>query len=199
MTTVRLTATDSRAIISALKDRRTCRTFTTQDVSRSVVEDLLDAARWAPNHRLTNPWRFFVVEKASPVRATVAAAVWSWTHDNVKNPNVQRRVDSADAARDEVLRAPALIYAFSVPGADEEVTTENYAATCCAIQNLQLAAYAHGLAVGWSTGKPAKSLEIPALLGAGADWRMVGALFCGYPATSTGQERRPLGEVVQWV
>ena len=199
MTAVQLLAADSKAIISALKDRRTCRTFTTQDVPRPVIEEMLDAARWAPNHRLTNPWRFYVVQRASPVREKLAAAVWSWTHDNVKNPNSARRVESADAARQEILGAPALIYAFSVPGADEEVTIENYAATCCAVQNLQLAAYAHGLAVGWSTGKPAKSLEIPSLLGAGPDWRMVGALFCGYPAISVNPERKPLSDVVSWV
>ena len=77
-------------------------------------------------------------------------------YDSIKNPAPGRREGSAEAARQEILDAPSFIYVYSVPGPTEEVTTENYAATCCAVQNMQLAAYAHGVAVGWSTGKPTK-------------------------------------------
>ncbi len=187
------------AVLSALRDRRTCRTFTGDPVPRAAVEAMLDAARWAPNHRLTNPWRFFVVTQGGPVRARVAEIVWQWTYEYVTNPTPERKRQSAEAAKQEVLDAPVMIYAFSVPGPDEEVTTENYAATCCAVQNLQLAAHAHGLAVGWSTGKPAKPAAIPAALGADPAWRLVGALFCGYPAVEMKQERKPAAEVVRWV
>ncbi len=198
MTLTRPSPADAQVIIAALKNRRTCRTFTAEPVARVVIEDLLEAARWAPNHRLTNPWRFFVLEKGSAARAQVAEAVRAWTYEYVTNPTAERRTESADAAKQEILDAPALIYAFSLPGRDEEVTTENYAATCCAIQNMQLAAYAHGLAIGWSTGKPAKSAEIPRILGADPTWRLVGALFCGVPAIEMRQERKPLTDVVSW-
>jgi nitroreductase len=160
---------------------------------------MLEAARWAPNHRLTNPWRFFVVQKGSNVRTRIAQAVHDWTYENVKNPNAERRTQSAVAALQEVIDAPVLLYAFAVPGPDEDVTTENYAATCCAIQNMQIAAHAHGVAMGWSTGKPAKPEAVPGFLGADPSWRMVGALFCGYPAVEMKQERRPVSEVAVWV
>jgi nitroreductase len=160
---------------------------------------MLDAARWAPNHRLTNPWRFIVVQKDSPVRRKVADLVYEWTFENVKNPTPERRVQSAHQAKQEVIDTPVLLYVFSAPGRDEEETTENYAATCCAVQNLQLAAYAYGVAVGWCTGKPVKPAALPSLLGADPSWRTVGALFAGYPAQEMQQERRPVSEVARWL
>ncbi len=192
-------AASRAAVLTALKERRTCRVFDGRPVPRAVVETMLDAARWAPNHRLTNPWRFFVVEKGGTVRSEVADLVYDWTFENVKNPTQERRVQSAQAAKQEILDAPALLYVFAVPGRDAEETDENYAAACCAIQNLQLAAYAHGVATGWSTGKPLKPAGIAAAVGAKPDWRAVGALFCGYPAQQASQERRPVSEVTTWV
>jgi nitroreductase len=186
------------ALLSALRNRRTCRSFTGDPVPRRVIEAMLEAARWAPNHRLTNPWRFFVVEKAGAVRQQIARLVHDWTYEYVKNPSPERRTQSADAAQREILDAPALLYAFAAPGADEEITAENYAATCCAVQNLQLAAYAYGVAVGWSTGKPAKPAGLPAVLGADPSWRLVGALFAGYPAQVLRQERKPVADITTW-
>ena len=58
-----------------------------------------------------------------------------------------RERSSADA-RDEVLLTPALMLMYSVPGSNEEITEENFSATCCAAQNMQLMAHALGLAVG---------------------------------------------------
>jgi nitroreductase len=186
-------------VLAALAGRRTCRTYTDQPVPDGILNTMLEAARWAPNHRLTNPWRFFVVRKDSPVRSRIAQAVYDWTYENVTNPSPERRVQSAGVARQEIINAPALLYAFSIPGPDEEVTTENYAATCCAIQNMQVAAYACGVAVGWSTGKPAKPASVPSLLGADPSWRLVGALFCGFPAVDMKQERKPVADVTAWV
>lgn len=193
-----LDAAAAGTLLSALRNRRTCRSFTSDLVPRHVIEAMLEAARWAPNHRLTNPWRFFVVDKAGAARQEIARLVREWTYDNVKNPSPERRVQSADAALREILDAPALLYAFSAPGADDEITAENFAATCCAVQNLQLAAYAYGVGVGWSTGKPAKPPGLPAVLGADASWRLVGALFAGYPAQELRQERKPVSDVATW-
>ncbi|MSQ08591.1 MAG: hypothetical protein EXR57_01345 [Dehalococcoidia bacterium] len=188
-----------QAILDALRNRRTCRSFTSEPVPRGVVDAMLEAATWAPNHRLTNPWRFFVVENGGPVRHKIAELVHEWTYQNVKNPNEERRVQSAEQAKQEVLIAPVMLYVFTVPGRDEEETTENYAATCCAVQNLQIAAHAHGVAVGWSTGKPAKPAALPSLLGADPSWRLVAALFSGYPAQELKQERKPVSEVTKWL
>jgi nitroreductase len=187
------------AVLQTIRTRRSVRKFTTAAVSRQTLSTLLEAATWAPNHRHTEPWRFFVLEKDGPARRRIADLVADWTFHNVKNPTPERRQQSADAVREEVLDAPAFLYAFALPGRDEEVTRENYAATACAMHNMQLAAHAMGLAAGWSTGKVCLPEQLRAELGAGEDWQMVGALFIGYPDALPEAKRTPYSELTRWL
>ena len=50
-------------VLDAIHARRTIREFTTEPVSNSDLETMIEAATWAPNHRGTEPWRFIVLEK----------------------------------------------------------------------------------------------------------------------------------------
>ena len=47
--------------VSAIHARRSIKRFTDQPVSREQIEHLLEAAVQAPNHRMTEPWRFYVL------------------------------------------------------------------------------------------------------------------------------------------
>ena len=129
----------------------------------------------------------------------MANLVYDWTWNYVKNPNPERRKKSSADARDEVLAAPVLMLVYSVAGMNEEVTHENYAATCCAAQNMQLMAHAIGLAVGWSTGRICKCEEVHEAVGAGDDWTIVGAFFIGYPITIPDADRVPVDEVCTYL
>ena len=140
------------SVYEAIFGRRMAKEFTNAEVSRGTIERLLDAAIWAPNHRLTNPWRFFVLEKDSPIRQQISDLAWQTAYDNVVNPNPEQKKASADASKKRVLNAPAMLYAYSVPGPNEETTQENYASVCCAVHNMALAAVAEGLVMDWSTG-----------------------------------------------
>ena len=193
-----VSAEEAATILQAMRLRRTSRDYEDRDVPRHVLEDMVEAARWAPNHRHTEPWRIFVLDRSGDKRKEIADLVAQWTFDSIKNPAPGRRENSAEAARQEILDAPSFIYVYSVPGPTEEVTTENYAATCCAVQNMQLAAYAHGVAVGWSTGKPTKPERLADVLGADPDWTIVGALYVGYPKTVPHIERRSPAEFARW-
>ena len=52
-------------VYEALFRRRMSWDFKDTPISKEVVERLVSTAVWAPNHRLTEPWRFFVVDKSS--------------------------------------------------------------------------------------------------------------------------------------
>jgi nitroreductase len=77
--------------------------FKDEPVFREAIERMLDAAVWAPNHRLTEPWRFFVLEKGSPARQKVADLAYDFA--------LQRNNDSARAerARQTVLEPPVVV------------------------------------------------------------------------------------------
>ena len=57
----------------AIRERRTHKQFAAEPLPRDEVEDLLDLARWAPNHKLTQPWRFRVVGPETLARLKEAA------------------------------------------------------------------------------------------------------------------------------
>ena len=180
-------------VYEAIHNRRMNNEFTEFVPSRESLQRMLDAAVWAPNHRLTNPWRFFVLKKGGEKRAQVAQLAYdnqfarSGNHEN------------ADGSRQRVLDAPGLIYVYSVPGDSEEMTQENYAAACCAVQNLLLAAVAEGLAGDWSTGNTTRHPALVETMGGEADWTMVGALFIGQPARPSASVRAPADEVTAWL
>ena len=180
-------------VYEAIHNRRMNNEFTDAAPSRESLQRMLEAAVWAPNHRLTNPWRFFVLEKGGEKRAEVAQLAY----DNLFARSGNH--ENADGSRQRVLDAPALIYVYSVPADSEEMTQENYAAACCAVQNLLLAAVAEGLAGDWSTGNTTRHPDLAETMGGESDWTMVGALFIGQPARPSASVRAPADEVTAWL
>ena len=181
------------SVYEAIHNRRMNNEFTDDVPSRESLQRMLDAAVWAPNHRLTNPWRFFVLEKGGQKRAEIAQLAY----DNLFARSGNH--DHADGSRQRVLDSPGLIYVYSVPGDSEEMTQENYAAACCAVQNLLLAAVAEGLAGDWSTGNTTRHPALAETLGGESDWTMVGALFIGQPSRPSASVRAPADEVTAWL
>ena len=147
---------------------------------------------WAPNHRLTEPWRFFVLEKGSEGRRKVADLANQFSLRQNNNPA------RAEAMRREVLEPPVVIYVYCVPGPNEEVTRENYAAVCCAAHNISLAGVAEGLAVTWETGGPTRDPKLREALGAEENWMLAVMLSIGVPAEPSKSLRTPVARHLRW-
>ena len=180
------------SVYQALYRRRMAWQFKDEAVPREAVERMLEAAVWAPNHRLTEPWRFFVVDVASPLRQTLG--------DQAHEVSMERRGDTnrAEASRKSILDAPVLIYVYCVPGPNDEVTQENYAAVCCAAHNISLGGVAEGLAVTWETGGATRHPKLKETLGAEEDWVLATMLSVGVPAESPASFRTPATNFVHW-
>jgi nitroreductase len=181
------------SIYEALYRRRMSWRFQDEPIQREAVERMVEAAVWAPNHRLTEPWRFFILEKGSAAAEKVAGLAHDFALQ--RSGNEQR----AAATRDSLLKTPVLIYAYSTPGRDEEGTKENYASVCCAAQNMALAGVAEGLAVTWETGGPTRHPDLAQTLGAEGDWTLATMLSVGYPAENPRSERTPVSNFVRWL
>lgn len=189
----------SVSVYDAIFRRRNVKEFTGEQVARETLDRLFSAAIWAPNHRLTEPTRFFAVPHDGSMRQRLAEAAWQSAYDEAVNPSPQQKRRSADGKRDRVLNAPAMVYVYSLDGDDDEITRENYATACCAVQNMALAAVAEGLCVDWSTGGLTRIPGLAGMLGADDAWTMVGVLFLGRAAALPTAERTPHSEVVIWL
>ncbi len=158
-------------ISEAIRERRTVGAFTEQPIERDLIEELIEAAVWAPNHKHTEPWRFHVVSGAA--RDDLAGAVMAELEANGASP--------AKDPRAKLKRAPLFVAITQTASPDDPVRDlEDYAACCCATQNLLLAAHARGLAAKWSTGALAESAAAKRWLGIGEADRIVGYIYLGY-------------------
>ena len=189
----------SVSVYDAIFRRRNVKEFTGEPISDETLERLFSTAVWAPNHRLTEPTRFFAIRKDSAMRHKIAQVAWQTTYDGVVNPNPAQKQRSADASKERVLNAPAMVYVYSLTGDNEEVTRENYATSCCAVQNMALAAVAEGLYMDWSTGGLTKLPDLAQTLGADEEWTMVGVVFIGKATEVPNTQRMPHSEVVSWL
>jgi small subunit ribosomal protein S4 len=173
-----------------------------QPVPRALLQELIDLAVWAPNHRVTEPWRFYVLGDAARHQlGDIAAQI---TADKIiasgGDPVLAARKGEEAAATWRSV--PTLLYVTMLHDANPEVDQENYGAVCCALQNFALAAHAAGIGTSWSSGAVAAAPALHSLVGAGPNEAMVGLIRVGYldPAATTPKSRRTPGSAqTTWV
>ncbi len=182
----------SMSVYHAIYGRRSAWKFSREPVDLMAVERMLDAAIWSPNHRLTEPWRFFVLEQGSPAREKAAELAYEFQRE--RSGDEQRAV----AARRKVLEPPVVMYVYTVPGPNDEATKENYASVCIAAHNMSLAGVAESLAVTWETGGAMRHPRLWELLGAEESWQMTTMLLIGHPGEHPGARRSPASGFIRW-
>ena len=167
-------------LYEAIRGRRTAEAFAEAAPARAVITRLIDAALWAPNHRLTEPWRFVVIGGAE--RAAFGEALAAWLerggNDTQPDPHDVRR------AQGSMLSAPVTIVVAQAAAEDDDPVRdlEDYAACCAAVQNLMLAAHAEGLTTKWATGRLSRYAGANQLLGLQPRDRIVGYVQLGAAA-----------------
>ena len=181
-------------LINAIRSRRSIGKCTDAVPERSLIEQILEAATWAPNHKQTEPWRFVVL--AGTAREALGEAMGRAAASKIADP------DAAQAAFDKTvkkpLRAPYVIAAYAVPDPAMPVV-EEVAATAAAVQNMLLASHALGLAAMWRTGDLVFSQEVREFLDMPDNAEMLGMIYIGYANMAPPvRQRRSIDEVVTW-
>jgi nitroreductase len=155
---------------TAIRTRRTHKAFGPEPLSRERIEELLELARWAPNHNLTAPWRFRVVGPRALERLKQAAG-----------PEGAAKLD----------RAPTLIVVSCALTDDPIQDEEDLHATAVASYIVLLAAHARGLAGYWRTPDLLRSAEGRAAVGLPPSERFVGLLHLGRRRQEKAPPQRP--------
>jgi nitroreductase len=152
-----LTAVDLPDLI---RSRRTHKAYAPGPVDRATLDELFELARWAPNHNLTNPWRFRVLGPDALDRLKGAAGPES-------------------AAKLE--RAPTLVAASVVQNGDPIADAEDRDAAACACYIVLLAAHDRGLGGYWRTPEVLRTAEGRAAVDVPAGERVLGLIHLGPP------------------
>lgn len=175
------------AVLAAIRERRSVKQVRLDPVPRDLIEQVLEAAVWAPNHHLTQPWRFFVLTgSARDALGEVLA----------RDPALS--ADKREAIRQKPLRAPVVI-AVAVEPDPRRPLLDEIAAGVAAIQNMLLAAHALGLGAIWRTGRAIEDPAVKAFFGLSDRAVLLGFIYLGFPATvPEPPARRPASECTIW-
>ena len=163
----------------AIRTRRTHKVYGSEAVARETLDELFELARWAPNHNLTNPWRFRVVGPDALARLKEAAG------------------EEAAAKLD---RAPTLVVVSVAETGDAIQNEEDHAAASVAAYIVLLAAHGRGLAGYWRTPAVLRTDAGRAALGVPPDERVIGLLHLGPPRQERdAPDRAPTGDIVTFL
>jgi nitroreductase len=164
----------------AIRTRRTHKAYTREPVDRATLDELFELARWAPNHNLTNPWRFRVVGPQALDKLKAAAG-----------PESAPKLD----------RAPTLVVASATQIGDDPIRDqEDMHAAAAAVYILLLAAHARGLAGYWRTPEVLRTAEGRDAVGVPDDERVLGLVYLGHPCQDKQPPpRQPSGEYVTYL
>lgn len=179
---------NSSKLIELISSRRTIHKFKEELVDSDKLKESIDFARWAPNHHLTEPWHFYLLGEA-----TVADMI-------ELNTEIIRELqgDAAARAKEERWRKVPNWFAVTCAKSDDAIRSyEDYAACCCALQNLFLLLWNEGIGVKWSTGDIIRDERFYKLLWINRNLEVIIGLFWyGYAKEIPSMKRKPYMQTI---
>ncbi len=165
----------------AIRSRRTHKAYAPEPVDRATLDELFELARWAPNHHLTNPWRFRVLGRGALERLK----------DATDDPVAAAKLD----------RAPTLVVVSTVRTPDDPaMEEEDMCATAVAAYVVLLAAHGRGLAGYWRTPAILRTAAGRSAVSVPEDEHVIGMLHLGYARQQQRvPERAPVEDVVSYL
>ena len=165
---------EARIVSKVLAGRRTVNNFESTKVDEGVVKAAIGAAILAPNHKMTEPWRFILLgnETISEIAALNAAEIAK--KDPIKGTKKKERWQAI----------PGWCVVTSKKSDGDLQEREDYAATCCAVQNFMLSLWVEGVGTKWTTGPITRTPEFAKLCGIDqTKEEVVGCIWYGIPSS----------------
>lgn len=172
-----------------IRGRRSVVRFEPELPDTGILQAAVETARWAPNHHLTNPWRFYLLgpETRDKVIALNTALV------------AEKRGEDQARAKDRRWRSVPGWLVVTCRRSDDEITArEDYAATACAVQNLMLYLHSAGVASKWTTGAVTREPAFYRACALDPEQEYCAALiWYGYPRQAPRSRRRPVEDILR--
>ncbi|MBS1270087.1 MAG: hypothetical protein MAG794_01040 [Gammaproteobacteria bacterium] len=177
-----------KPIADIIRERRTINFFKPDIPPREAVLEGIELARWAPNHHLTEPWRFYLL--SDHIKRQVVDL-------NTRIVAQAKGEEAGRVKRERWSHIPGWLAMTCIRSSDDLRQQEDYAACCCAVQNLSLYLWDRGIGMKWTTGPVTRADEFYDLI-----WvdsvveKVVGLFWYGYPDEVPVSVRKPVSEIV---
>jgi nitroreductase len=183
-------------VTEAIRGRRTVKRYAARPIHSSTLEALLELAVWAPNHRMTEPWRFCVL--GPEAKRCYGETLGGMRARKMDDPAVAEVV--LRRSIDDAMVTPATLAFVQRLDPDPGIREEDYASIYMGIQNLLLGATAEGLVAQVKTGPVLEDEAFRAVLDVSDGERVVALVHLGEPLEPPSpRPRRPAVEQTRWL
>ena len=177
-----------RDLEEVIRGRRTINLYLQTPVPRALVREAIDAATWAPNHHVTEPWHFYLLGQETIERCLDLC---------FELVRARKSEEAARFKREQWSEKPGWLVVTCRRSEDELLQREDYAACAAAIQNFMLYLWKAGVGSKWTSGEITRDKRFFDILGIDADTEfVVGLLWFGYPKLTPTQKRKELDDVL---
>lgn len=181
-------------VLEAIRTRRSIGKVKDEEVPMHVIEQVLEAATWAPNHYRTEPWRFYVMTgdgRQVLGDAYTQVALAKAVAEKGGDLTAEERSAIEEKEQRKAKRSPVIIAVAAYHAADSPAPlTEELAATHAAVQNMLLAAHALGLGAMWRSGDPLYDPAMHRAFALAEEEHLVGFIYIGYPDMNLPEGKR---------
>ncbi|MCS7459634.1 nitroreductase [Paenibacillus doosanensis] len=176
-----------------IKERRSVHQFEDRPVAIELIKELLDTAVWVPNHKMTQPWRFVIVQGEG--RRRLADVARAGAEKREKDPAKSREL--GQKFHDRFMSVPLFVAAIMTENTHPVVREEDYASMSCIIHNFSLLAWERELGLVWETYPLLHVPEFREALGVRPGEKIIGSLHVGYPSkVPPAQPRIPAEQLI---
>jgi len=167
-------------VFEAIHTRRSVRKFKPDPVEEEKIANILEAATWAPNHSLTQPWRFFVLTGEG--RRPLGRLFRELRRREMADPDTLENQEILRREEEKPFKAPVVVVVAMEPKDEPGILPqEERSAVSAAVQNMLLAAHALGLGAKWKTGKRAYHPYVARFFGLSDRAEIIAFIDIGYP------------------
>ena len=179
--------TELEDFAEVLRGRRTIEQFLQKEVPYSVVNNAIEAATWAPNHRVTEPWTFYHLGPKTVQKCL----------DLIRDITTEKKDAKAGEFRAKSWsEKPGWLLVSCRMQGNELQQREDYAACATAVQNFMLYMWKAGVGTKWTSGDITRDPRLFEIVGMGEDETVVALIWYGYPKLIPEQSRKPLDRVL---
>ncbi|MEC1681856.1 nitroreductase [Bacillus mojavensis] len=164
------------ALRDIIRSRRSIRKFKQDSVPPAVILDMLETAKYAPNHRVTEPWRFIYVSSETG-KASLIKTFASFS----KKSKPDMTEEKLQNFKKTLSCVPGFLLVVFQEDENERARDDDFAATSSLIQNLQLLAWEKGIGMVWKSGKILYDKDVHQAFGLQDNERFAAIIQTGYP------------------
>jgi nitroreductase len=177
-----------RDFAEVIRGRRTINLYLQTPVPGELVREAIEAATWAPNHHVTEPWHFYLLGRETREKCLDLCR---------EMVTAKKGPDAGMFKREQWSEKPGWLVVTCRRSDDDLLQREDYAACSAAVQNLMLYLWKSGIGSKWTTGDITRDERFLDIVGidAGAEC-VVGLIWYGYPKITPEQKRKGLEDVL---